>query len=301
MKDKTSSFDKSLRRKALEVQFRLGESVRLLRKVSGVSQASLGAVLELHQTAICRVEKGSQSLTPAELFLVGKFFGVSINRLVEGDIDFWKVAEKFNRNPPFPARYREFPFSKVRDFLPFLEFVRASSGETYTNALISRLKLNPLYLRSLDQKLSTHVVLDFLRAIISEKRLRASDMGDILRLAREPKAHGFLDLIYREQRQSIDLVQSWVLNARYYDENFIYRIVEAAPRNLLISVQASEHMQKVDFHDPVLGDFLCKYRKLFLAEFPRYIGKSPLRLTERECLYHSGSKCMYQLNLQDSA
>ena len=45
----------------------VGVRVKHLRKTIGYSQEQMAAVLGIHQTAICRVEKGQQSLSATQL------------------------------------------------------------------------------------------------------------------------------------------------------------------------------------------------------------------------------------------
>src|SRR5689334_21365106 len=78
----------------------LGNVIYNLRKAGKVSQETLGRILTLHQTAVCRVEQGSQNLTPEELYITSKFFDVNVDALLTGEIDYWRVAERFGRKPP---------------------------------------------------------------------------------------------------------------------------------------------------------------------------------------------------------
>lgn len=51
----------------------IGQAMRRRRRYERVTQEALGKALGLHQTAICRVEKGVQSLTAYELCLAIDF------------------------------------------------------------------------------------------------------------------------------------------------------------------------------------------------------------------------------------
>src|SRR4051812_21989894 len=62
----------------------LGKVLRLMRKTAKVSQTDFGKMLGVHQTAVCRIEKGSQSLTPVQLLTISKYFDVSIDSLLDG-------------------------------------------------------------------------------------------------------------------------------------------------------------------------------------------------------------------------
>lgn len=52
----------------------IGANLREFRREARVSQIELAERLGLHQTSICRIERGSQSLTAAELRSVAEIF-----------------------------------------------------------------------------------------------------------------------------------------------------------------------------------------------------------------------------------
>lgn len=63
----------------------IGRRVRLLRNESGVSQAQLGEVLGLDQTAVSKIESGKRAMTARELMLVAQFCGVTTSRLIDAE------------------------------------------------------------------------------------------------------------------------------------------------------------------------------------------------------------------------
>lgn len=60
----------------------LGQKIREIRRSKDINQERLGRVLGLHQTAVCRVEKGFQSLTVHEIVKLADFFGMSVDALL---------------------------------------------------------------------------------------------------------------------------------------------------------------------------------------------------------------------------
>jgi transcriptional regulator with XRE-family HTH domain len=48
----------------------IGANIRALRKAAEISQTELGQKLGIHQTAICRVERGTQQLSAIEMLKI---------------------------------------------------------------------------------------------------------------------------------------------------------------------------------------------------------------------------------------
>lgn len=60
----------------------IGENLRKVRKKQKVSQQSLAKFLGLHQTIICRIEKGERSLLASEAIQISDFLHVQIGQLI---------------------------------------------------------------------------------------------------------------------------------------------------------------------------------------------------------------------------
>jgi transcriptional regulator with XRE-family HTH domain len=54
----------------------IGKNLHRLRKKKNMSQTEIANMLDLHQTAICRIEQGIQELTANQLFVLVKLFKV---------------------------------------------------------------------------------------------------------------------------------------------------------------------------------------------------------------------------------
>lgn len=279
-----------------ECTARLGMTIRRLRNVTNISQVELGNILDIHQTAICRIEKGSQTLTPSQLKTIATHFEVTLDSLLAGDIDYWHVAEKFGQDLPIPKEYRELAHSKVRELLPALEYSRHIQGGTYTDGLLSSLKLNGSYLLNPDQSIGVRCNLDILRHMIHDGHLNSAENLKLLTAqARRASAQGFLHHVYETQTSSIRLIQAWIVNSHHYESNFRYEIESLDPTSLVLSVSPNPHMTSVPYRDATLGDFLCRYKKGYFENFPAYINSKPLQLDEVQCHFHGAPSCVYRL------
>lgn len=273
----------------------VGETLHLLRKCAKVSQVELGTILSLHQSAISRIESGQQNLSPYELWLISQHFGVSIDDLIAGTVNYWAVAEKFGQRPPFPPRYREHPYSKVREVLPLLLFINKTKSHDYTNKLLTKLGLNNLLFVNPDQTIGSQVFLDLFHHSVETGILSRKNFSKLIEFTRADNVHGFLDRIYKVQTSSIGLLQTWALNSAHYESNFHYEIQHLDHDHFDLSVTPNKHMKILPYRDEKLGDLLCEYRKEFLTNFPRYIDQRPVKIVEDQCQYRGYEKCVYKI------
>jgi transcriptional regulator with XRE-family HTH domain len=275
----------------------IGSAIRRIRKTAGVSQVEFSNILGLEQSAISRIEKNQQMLTATQFKTCAQFFGILMDDIVSGVINYWQIAEKFNRAPPFPARYLKLPYSKVREILPLVFFLNGTKGPAYTKTLLSRFEVDSILLLNPDQKIGTHLNLDLARELISRSILTPQSFGRLIEATRVSYVHGFLSGVYDVQASPLDLVRCWVMNSSHYESNFSYKILDLSKKEMEISVEPQDHMHGTEYRDDILGDFLCKYHRNYFKYFPKYRDFGPLKLTEETCHFKDKSnKCVYKIS-----
>jgi hypothetical protein len=179
--------------------------------------------------------------------------------------------------------------------MPLLRFAHAAKGASFTRKMVSALSMQEVQLGDPDMTMGTLFNLDVARKLIESGELKKQSMNDVIAHARTESAQGFLHQVYSTQENSVALIQSWVLNAHHYESNFRYAVEEIASKSFTLSVVPAPHMESIEFKDEVLGDFLCRFKKAYLSEFPAYIGHRPVQLQEKECLFHQGNRCVYEI------
>lgn len=81
----------------LEINLALGQNLKHLRKNFKISQHTMGLLLRVHQSAVSRIEKGEQTLSPAQFFVLETLFKLPYSELIkEGRID--RVVKKPEEN-----------------------------------------------------------------------------------------------------------------------------------------------------------------------------------------------------------
>ncbi|MBI3556567.1 MAG: helix-turn-helix transcriptional regulator [Deltaproteobacteria bacterium] len=280
--------------KILEV---LGETVKRLRKCAHISQERIAEILGLHQTAVCRVELGQQSLQPWHLQQLSDLYDIRVSDMLSGQINFWQIAERFGQKPPFPSRYLELAHSKVREFLPLLRFMTVQKGRTFLQRVLKEVDtdLDLHYLRGPDQPIGVNCNLDLIRHSIKGGVLNSDNLKLVVDESRNEDVQGFLHPVYLTQPSLGNLLKSFVLNSHHYDSNFIYTVCEDKSSELVLSVKPAEHMDKVKYKDVELGDYLCRYKREYLSQLSGYIGAKPLQIHEKDCHFHGASQCVYAI------
>ena len=273
----------------------LGGTLQRVRKVAGVSQVNLGKHLNLHQAAVSRIESGTQNLTPFELFQFGKLFGVGVDSLLSGQVNVWAVAEKFGRKPPLPAPYLSDAHTKMREVLPLFRYISADYGKDKLQKLLSSLSLEEMTNGAPDQAVGALAWIDLLSQSVTNGYLSDSRLESYMVHARSREVHGVLSEVYESHKDPLRLVESFILNATFYEHNFEYLLEEAGAKQAVVSMQPCGHMKSVPYKSPVLGDFLCRYRRAYWTTFPKIASLKPLRVVERECHFKGAKRCLYEL------
>lgn len=294
MKDAPRSIKKV---EGLKLQICLGDTIKRMRKCGKVSQQELADLLSIHQTAVSRVESGQQNLLPWQLQQLSEYFGVRVDAMLAGRVNYWALAERFGLNAPLPQNYREIAYSRVREVLPLLGFVLDLKGEAARDKMLASFGIEYAAISEPDQPISVQLTLDLFRELLSSKILTDGTFQKLIDQTRSEAVHGFLHPIYQTHESVLPLIITLVSNAHHYQRNFSYEISGLQKDRLELSIEPTPHMNKVLYRDEVLGDVLCRYRKAYIAQFPKYIGRRPLEVSESECMYHGAERCLYRFEL----
>ncbi|MGE4233471.1 MAG: helix-turn-helix domain-containing protein [Bacteriovoracia bacterium] len=282
---------------SVRVRKELGRILFRLRKTAKVSQVQLAKLLSLHQAAVCRVENGNQNLTPAELFAISRFFNVPIDSILANDVDYSSVAKRFGRQLPMPKRYLEYSFSKARDVLPLLHFLYSNCNELDVQRVFDSLDLDPGYLVNPDQEIGAYCFLDIVSYLLSHKLLTRQNIKKVIDQTKRKEVQGFLLPLYKTQTNSISLLKTFILNRHHYNSNFLFDVDSCSGNSITVTVEPARHMEKVDYKNEILEDFICFYRKAYISALPLFINEKPATITESECHFKGAKKCAYKIKI----
>ena len=287
--------------KATQLKQNLGETVYLMRKTARISQVQLGNLLSLHQTAICRIEQGFQSLLIEQLDAISQFFDVKVDQLIHGEVDYEKIAQKFNGHLPLPSRYSQFPYSKVREVLPSLRFLERVKGRDEVSQLLSSFEIPTGFFLNPDATMGAYLHLDVLRHLVQSGDLNQETLPMLVSEARSSQVQGFLHPIYETQINSFHLLQTLLLNSHHYHTNFAYHLSDIGPKSgrntMTVAVVPQAHMEDVSYQDDFLGDVLCQYKKAYLTHFAKYAGSSrPAKCIKKNCHFNGAASMLLSIS-----
>ena len=274
----------------------IGFTLKEMRTVANLTQTDLAKVLAVHQAALSRIENGSQSLQAWQIQRVADYFQVRVDSLFSGKVNYWKIAQRFGTAKVLPERYREHPLARIREVVPLLNFAHEQRGRDYVNEMVSgRLGLDSLLFQSPGEPIGIQCTLDVARVLLREKVLKHGKIAELTEYTRGESAHDFLHETYLQQESALALIKVLLLNAHHYNSGFQYRIEDKGKDALAVSIAPAECMKEAAYKDPLLQDFVCQYRKAYLASFPAYIGSRSLHVTEPACQFRGARECTYTI------
>lgn len=273
----------------------LSHTLLMVRKVAGVNQVELGKILDLHQSAVSRIEMGDQLLTPRQMILLATFFDISFDDFIRGTVDYWRLAEKFKRKAPFPARFIKLPYSKVRDVLPILKFTTQSKGDSKLKEVLNTFEVLPEYLKNPDMNLGTGFAADLYSTLLDRKLIQLTDVNEIAKISLTKEIQGFLSHVYDGCSDAISLLRARISNSKHYESNFDYQLNESQKNQAHLVISPAKHMSEVKYSNESVGDLICGLRKEQMKLLPTQIGLPRFELKELECSFHGGAHCIYQI------
>ena len=273
----------------------LGATLKRLRKTAGVSQTEMGKLLELHQTAICRIEQDVQKLTPYELYKISEHFKVGVDSILSGRINYWKLASDFGRKPNLSARYLAPRGSRVLELLPYISVMRNHVGEAKCLQILTELGLSDVVTTDPGQEIGIYALVDIIEKTYELVPDLQECMREAAKTARSEEFLGAFNTIYKLQTDPIRLVNLFLLSSEYFDPNFEYTSLVVNARQIKFNVRPKKHFSQIEFHNKDLKSIFCDLRKATLSQMPLTIGQVPLKIMESGCWYKGDHDCSYEL------
>ncbi len=274
---------------------RIGATLRRLRKAAKVSQHQLAEVLEVHQSAISRIENGEQAILVSQLMVISKFFGVDATSMLDGRINYWQVANRFKVDLPLPDRYRLNMYSKLRELHPIIVFLNNTKGPAFTLNLFHTYNVESLLFASNDQVISTTIVLDLVRNLLQNKVLSEDTIHQLVDLTLDESYHEALFPIYQHQDNVPHLLHSYIGNMPYYGGEYSYDMESTGKNAFTITRRLKTQLYASADRDPVVSAFLCQYRQQLISAMPTIINAPALKIKKAICEEKGHHQCVYQV------
>lgn len=276
--------------------------MRAARKRSELTQQSVAARLGISQGALSKIENGILIPSAPQWFEFCEMTSISPDSLTAGYIDNGTSAVLMQKGSdlPFkmPRAYLENRGSKVRAMLPFLAYFRSLMGEEKLEEYLKANKIDPDFFVQMDNQISLAFCLDISRFLISKGYFKPEDFPKLKEAVVNPTAHGRLHRSYEATGNAANLISVLLRNSKQYECNFSYSLEEQGQQHLVLSVAPEAHLAEFDYkNDPVLGDFLCRYKKYYFESFASYGDKGSASVREVQCHYKGADRCVYHLDL----
>lgn len=281
---------------------RIARLVRATRKQLGLSQETVAKQLGLIQSALSRIETGSQMLSAPQWAEFCALTGISPDSIMTGYVDLKRsaVLKQDDREGTFriPKKYAKNRGSKVRALVPFLSFFEKTYGDENLKKYLRAQKIDPDFFIGLDNQISLKFCLDITEHLVKEGALRPNELDKLTSAVLRPETHGILHYQYLGKTSASDLLGLIIPNAPYYECNFKYSIENQNKQSFDFSISPEEHLESTNYRNhPVLGDFLCRYKKQYFSQFTSFGGQRNAPVEELECHYRGHDKCVYRVNL----
>jgi transcriptional regulator with XRE-family HTH domain len=117
--------------------------LRNLREFAGISQVEMAQRLEMTQGWLSKLESGNVEtrLTIRQLQLLSRVYGISIDDIINGVVNYSEISKKFNFNP-IDSKFTDKSVTRIKNLYPFLMAYEDSLGQ---RELIKKLKKIGLY------------------------------------------------------------------------------------------------------------------------------------------------------------
>jgi len=274
---------------------RIGRALQSIRSVSRVSQIKLAEILNTEQSAISRIEKGTQNLSLYELHLICLHFDVRADEFLRNEIDYWRLAEKFGTPAPYPERYTRNPFVRYRQVSPLLEALSLAKGEAFKERILADMNFENFLVRHPDQKIGTWFELDLLEKIETSKISVPGLMPSWTSMSLTRKCLGDLHTSLSNHHSKKDAILGWYLNADLFESNFEYDIRLQGESELRMDARPGHHFAEGHFRDHEQSHYLCDSRKSILEQIPTLSGLKTVKIHEDQCYFQGAESCTYRI------
>lgn len=287
--------------KELEDVIRTAAVIRTARKLRGKTQTEVANYLGVSQSFLSKLEHARLIPSSSQWFLFCKL--TRINPAKTFDSGFIDHCLSIADQQPYPesvfklsAKYSGDQASKVRSIRPFINYFIQELGDARFERYCEENDMDPDFFRVLDNQTNIAFTLDLITTLIKKGVLSSQDISKLAQPVREPHLHGVLHEDYDQIQNSTRLIECYIRHQEKYDTNFDYRIEDQSHRSLVLSVKPNPVLKGFNYKDPVLGDFLCKYKQSYFKYFSTYGGHSqPAQLEEKQCHYHGHDQCIYEM------
>ena len=247
----------------------LGQILKKIRKSTKLSQERVGALLDMDQTAISRIENGEQPVSVESLIKLSRFYELDIDYIINGQINYWALAKKFGQTPALKARYKDMNGGFVRELLPLIKLLVSKKGEKWTNKALESFDLESVRFLSPNEEISKNCFLDLLKFSLSKKAISKKDIQTWASFYNNGEILGDILPALSAGKDPLQISMGLSNSSDLFDSIFENNVLEMKKDSVIIGLQKKEHLTKKILTENDLGPFLMdlkKYQLMSLSE-----------------------------------
>ncbi len=279
--------------------YNLGQNLRKIRVATGLTQTNISINTGIDQARLSKLENGKDiTLDTSQMYSLSQYFGISIDNLISGRINFNKVSKKLGLELQLPKNMLDLQYSTVRVLLPYINYLDSTYGTKYTDLIFKHLKVERHYFVDPNQPISVHICMEFSQFCLERRLVDEKSYNDFSKFIYIKNTQGSLFDLYNSQTSPLSVVNLFASSSSKYASNFINKIEDYNSNQFEVSITPNTHMEEVKYKAYEVPDFLCRYLKSYLETLVRHSCGGMISIEEPECHYHKGAdKCVYKIRV----
>ncbi len=255
-----------------DFQKKLGITLKKMRKTCGFKQEEIGALFDIDQAGISRIESAGQKIHLDQLVILSKFYGVDLSSILNSSVNYWKLAERFSKKPRLPMRYQRDCSTFVRELFPFFSYISGYYGKPYLDEVLAYLGIEDIAKFPLEEKISSRCFFDILEYLLKDRKIFADDALSVVGTIEHLKAEDRTFSLYEKMSNSGEIALASVLNAQNHEGFFITKIVDHDLKSIKFSMSLNPSVRNLNYRSSGMDNFLEKYKKYYFEYFPTFFG-----------------------------
>ncbi|MGK5090369.1 hypothetical protein WDW86_22720 [Bdellovibrionota bacterium FG-2] len=279
-----------------EYQLRL--TLGRVRDALGCSKDQFRELLQLSSSEFEQIDQGHKSFDVRTLQLFCDQLGISISGLFSGKLDLLALARQNAGNLLFlPERYLppEHQLGRARSILGILKYVESLHGFPYSRNLLSRLQVSRACLLDHEAFISPLVGVDLLN-LLCQEGFDAGHLSEMGKMMYHVSSGTAISKILGRAASPSELYRTLHEEIPgHFDHAFHYRLTKLTLDSCTTTAIPTEETQEL-FRSNLFGTkSMCRFKQGVLSAFLGYLNSSFAAVTESECMYEGGAKCVYHL------
>ena len=114
-----------------------------------------------------------------------------------------------------------------------------------------------------------------------------------------PSLHGPLHQKYSELTNPLQLILCYIENRENYSSNFKCKVEKKHENHLTLSVSPVPCLEKFEYKNAILNDFLCRFNQEAIKKISEYTGNArAIKIEEPQCHFQGHDQCIYEVELR---